>query len=50
MLPKVNSWRDAGDTPGRKNHQEDVKLRHLHSPSLRIASLHNVKWRNQEGY
>jgi hypothetical protein len=26
MLPKVNSWRDAGDTPGRKNHQEQAKL------------------------
>jgi hypothetical protein len=26
MLPKVNSWRDAGDTSGRKNHQEEAKL------------------------
>jgi hypothetical protein len=26
MLPKVNSWRDAGNTPGRKNHQEEAKL------------------------
>jgi hypothetical protein len=22
MIPKVNSWRDTGDTPGRKNHQK----------------------------
>jgi hypothetical protein len=26
MLPKVNSWRDTGDTPGRKNHQEEAQL------------------------
>jgi hypothetical protein len=26
QIPKVNSWRDAGDTPGRKNHQEEAKL------------------------
>jgi hypothetical protein len=25
-LPKVNSWRDTGDTHGRKNHQEEAKL------------------------
>jgi hypothetical protein len=24
--PKVKSWRDAGDTPYRKNHQEEAKL------------------------
>jgi hypothetical protein len=24
--PKVNSWRDSGDTPGRKNHQEEEKF------------------------
>jgi hypothetical protein len=23
---KVKSWRDAGDTPYRKNHQEEAKL------------------------
>jgi hypothetical protein len=26
MLPKVKFWRDTGDTPGRKNHQEEAKL------------------------
>jgi hypothetical protein len=26
MLPKVKSWRDAGDTLYRKNHQEEAKL------------------------
>jgi hypothetical protein len=26
MLPKVKSSRDAGDTPYRKNHQEEAKL------------------------
>jgi hypothetical protein len=25
MPPKVKSWRDAGDTPYRKNHQEEAK-------------------------
>jgi hypothetical protein len=25
VLPKVNSWREAGDVPGRKN-QEEIKL------------------------
>jgi hypothetical protein len=49
MLPEVNSWRDAGDTPGRKNHQEEAKLRHLHTPSPHVASLCHVKQRNQEG-
>jgi hypothetical protein len=49
MLPKVNSWRDAGDTPGRKNHQEEAKLQHLHTPSPSIASPIHVKWRNKEG-
>jgi hypothetical protein len=24
--PKVKSWRDAGDTPYRKNHREEAKL------------------------
>jgi hypothetical protein len=24
--PKVKSWRDAGDTPYRKNHTEEAKL------------------------
>jgi hypothetical protein len=24
--PKVKSWRDAGDTPYRKKHQEEAKL------------------------
>jgi hypothetical protein len=24
--PKVKSWRDAGDTPYRKNHPEEAKL------------------------
>jgi hypothetical protein len=24
--PKVKSWRDTGDTPCRKNHQETAKL------------------------
>jgi hypothetical protein len=26
MLPKVKSWRDTGDTPYRKYHQEEAKL------------------------
>jgi hypothetical protein len=26
MLPKVKSWRDAGDMPCKKNHQEKAKL------------------------
>jgi hypothetical protein len=26
MLSKVNSGRDTGDTPGRKNYQEEAKL------------------------
>jgi hypothetical protein len=26
VLPKAKSWRDAGDMPGRKNHQEEAKL------------------------
>jgi hypothetical protein len=33
MLPKVNSWRDAGDTPGRKKHQEEAKLQHVYIAS-----------------
>jgi hypothetical protein len=49
LLPKVNSWRNAGDTPCRKNHQEEAKLQHLHSPSTCITSPLHVKWRNQEG-
>jgi hypothetical protein len=31
LLPKVNSWRDTGDTTGRKNHQEEAKLLHLYT-------------------
>jgi hypothetical protein len=26
VLPKVKPWRDDGDTPYRKNHQEEAKL------------------------
>jgi hypothetical protein len=26
VSPKVKSWRDAGDTPYRKNHREEAKL------------------------
>jgi hypothetical protein len=26
VLPKVKSWRNAGDTPYRKNHGEEAKL------------------------
>jgi hypothetical protein len=26
VLPKIKSWRDARDTPYRKNHQEEAKL------------------------
>jgi hypothetical protein len=26
MLPKVKSWRDNGDTPYRKKHQEEAKF------------------------
>jgi hypothetical protein len=26
VFPKVNSWTDAEDTPGRNNHQEEAKL------------------------
>jgi hypothetical protein len=29
VLSKVKSWRDVGDTPYRKNHQEQAKLRLL---------------------
>jgi hypothetical protein len=43
MLPKVNSWRDAGDIPGRKNHQEEAKLQHLHTPNLHIAAPCHVE-------
>jgi hypothetical protein len=25
LPPKVKSWRDTGDTPYRKNHQEEAK-------------------------
>jgi hypothetical protein len=49
MLPKVKPWRDAGDTPCRKNHQEEAKLRHLHTLSQCIAFPLHVKQRNQEG-
>jgi hypothetical protein len=49
MLPKVKSWRDAGETLCRKNHQEEAKLQLLHTPRLRIASPLHVKQRNQEG-
>jgi hypothetical protein len=38
VLPKIKSWRDAGDTPYRKNHREEAKLGLLlHTPSPRIA-------------
>jgi hypothetical protein len=49
LLLKVKSWRDTRDTPGRKNHQEEAKLQHLHTPNLYIASPLHVKQRNQEG-
>jgi hypothetical protein len=49
VLPKVKSWRDSGDTPGMKNHQEEPKLRLLHTPSPCIASPLHIKQRNQEG-
>jgi hypothetical protein len=26
VLPKIKSWRDVGNTPYRKNHQEEAKL------------------------
>jgi hypothetical protein len=48
VLPKVNFWRDDGDTPGRQNHKE-AKHWHLHTLSPHTVSLHHVKWRNQEG-
>jgi hypothetical protein len=47
--PKVKSWRDAGDTPYRKNHWAEAKLWLLHTSSLHIAFPLHVKWRNQEG-
>jgi hypothetical protein len=50
MLPKVKSWRDAGDTPGRKNHKEEAKLQLLHTSSPHIASQLHDKQRNQEGF
>jgi hypothetical protein len=43
-FPKVKSWRDTGETPCRKNHPEEAKLQHLHTPSP-----FHVKGRNQEG-
>jgi hypothetical protein len=46
MLPKVKSWRDAGDMPGRKKHQEEAKLQLLHIPSPYIASPLHDKQRN----
>jgi hypothetical protein len=46
MLPKVKSWRDAGDTPYRKNHQEEAKPQLLHTPSPCIASPLHIKRRN----
>jgi hypothetical protein len=49
MLPEVKSWRDTGDTPYRKNHQEEAKLRLLRIPSLHIAFPLHGKWRNLEG-
>jgi hypothetical protein len=49
MLPKVKSWRDTGDTPYRKYHQEEAKLWLLHTPSPHVASPLHVKQRNQEG-
>jgi hypothetical protein len=49
VLPKVKSWRDTGDTPGKINHQEEAKLQHPHTPSPCITSPLHVKCRNQEG-
>jgi hypothetical protein len=49
MLPKVESWRDTGNTFCRKNHQEEAKFQYLHTPSPHIASPLHVKQRNQEG-
>jgi hypothetical protein len=49
VLPKVKSWRDAGETPCKKNQQEEAKLLHLHTTSPHTASPLHVKWRNQEG-
>jgi hypothetical protein len=41
MLPKVNSWRDTGDAPGRKNHQEEAKLTPPHpQPAHSIPTPH----------
>jgi hypothetical protein len=47
-LLKIKSWRDAGDTPYRKNHQEEAKFWLLHTPSPCIASPLHIKWRNKE--
>jgi hypothetical protein len=33
MLPKVKSWRDAEDTPCRKNHQEEQNSNTSTSPA-----------------
>jgi hypothetical protein len=49
MLPKVKSWRDAGDMPCRKNHQKEAKFQHLHTPSPHIASPLHIKRKKQEG-
>jgi hypothetical protein len=49
VLPKVKSWRDAGDIPYRKNHPKEAKLRLLHTLYLRIAFPLHVKWRSKEG-
>jgi hypothetical protein len=49
VLPKVKSRRDAGDMPGRKNHEEEAKLWLLHTPRPRIVFPLHIKWRNKEG-
>jgi hypothetical protein len=49
LPPKVKSWRDAGDTPYRKNDREEAKFWLLQTSSLHIASPLHIKQRNQEG-
>jgi hypothetical protein len=49
MLPKVKSWREAGETLCRKNYQEEAKCQLLHTPNPHTASSLHFKWRNPEG-
>jgi hypothetical protein len=47
VLPKIKSWRVAGDTPYRKNQWEETKPWLLYTPSPWTASPLHIKWKNQ---